>query len=79
MGVPRLKAKNELNYRKGLTHKECSGCDYFIPNWEDTGEGRCRKIGLQPGRQYRVLPHYLCDDFDDTKTMAAIKRDFFRA
>ncbi len=77
MGVPKLKAKAERNYRKGLTWKDCSGCDHFVRDYEVMGcgkgtpvirtEGRCRLIGLKPGRQYRILPHYLCDDFDDTK------------
>ncbi len=75
MGVPRLKKKAELNYRRGLIWKSCSYCDHFVRPWAGTGEGRCRRIGLEPGRQYRILPHYLCDAYDDTKTMEWLKKE----
>ena len=78
MGVTKLKAKAERNYRKGPTWKDCSGCDHFVRNWQGGKEGRCRLIGLKPGRMYRILPHYICDDHDDTKTMAKIRKDFFQ-
>lgn len=86
MGVPKLKAKAERNYRKGLTHKDCSGCDHFVRNFEVKScgkedrtvavEGRCRVIGLQHGRAYRILPHYLCDDYDDSVELAEMQKQF---
>ena len=83
MGVPKLKAKAKRNYRRGPTWRSCSGCDHYVGSFEVRScgkegqvlrtEGRCRLICLKHGRQYRILPHYICDDFDDTKTMAEIK------
>lgn len=63
-----LKRKKELNYRKGLTWKDCSGCLAFVSGFKVVGiggellgeEGRCKTVGLEPGRQYRILPHYIC-------------------
>lgn len=74
MGVPKLKAKAERNYRRGLTWQDCSGCKHFVERFDnklsrDRGRGlgnaggRCKLIGLKSGRQYLILPHYLCDDF----------------
>jgi len=74
--VPKLKAKAERNYRRGLTWKDCSGCDHFVHDWAGQDDGRCRIIGLKHGRAYRILPHYLCDAHDDTKKMAKLKEGF---
>lgn len=64
MGVKRLKAKVERNYRRGLTWQDCSGCKHFVQRFDNrSGDGRCKLIGLKSGRQYLILPHYLCDDF----------------
>ncbi|KJR97198.1 MAG: hypothetical protein VR65_24935 [Desulfobulbaceae bacterium BRH_c16a] len=63
-----LKKKEELKNRKGLTWKDCSTCLNFVERFEGCGTGmlpskmgRCREIGLSPGKQYRILPKYICD------------------
>ena len=79
MGTPRLQIKKELNYRRGYTDRHCSGCDLFVANPETLGgfrsvnDGRCRVIGLKPGRAYRILPDNICDRFDQTQTLARLK------
>lgn len=84
MGVPRLKKKAELNYRRGLTWKNCSDCEHFVADFEVRScardgrvlrrEGRCKIIGLKHGRAYRILPHYICDACDNTKTIERLKK-----
>jgi len=79
-----LKAKKERNYRKGPTWRSCSDCDHFVARFEVKScgmnedrtirtEGRCRAIGLQHGRQYNILPHYICDDFNGSRSLERIK------
>ncbi len=82
MGVPKLKAKAERNYRKGGTSRHCSDCNHFVPEFKFVGAGRtlraeprCRLIGLEPGRMYYVGPSYLCDDYDNSIKLARIKRE----
>lgn len=80
MGVQKLRAKVERNYRKGPTWKACSGCTHFVRNFEVRGQGgegrkiaveaRCRLIGLEHGRGYRILPHYICDDHEQRERTA---------
>lgn len=72
MGIPRLKIKNELGYRKAGKNetRNCRRCFYFVPDFivRSCGsggepirtEGRCRIIGLKHSLRYRVLPHYTC-------------------
>ena len=64
MGVQKLKKKAELNYRKGGTWKDCGGCNHFRSDL-----GRCSIIGLDAGRMYQVLPHYVCDRWDNSNYM----------
>lgn len=79
MGVPKLHIKKELNYRRGYTDRHCSGCDHYVANPEPLGgfratnDGRCRIIGLKPGRAYQILPGSICDRFDQTNTLARMK------
>lgn len=81
MGVPTLKAKKERNYRPGRTSKNCGTCDHFVSDFQVVAiggkflgiEGRCSLIGLEHGRRYRVLPHYLCDDHDGTKRLKRLR------
>lgn len=76
-----LKKKQEVNYRRGRTWASCSGCDHFVRRFELVGidgavlgvEQRCRVIGLEPGRQYRVSPNNWCDRYDNTRTLERIK------
>jgi len=74
MGVPSLKAKAARNYRKARHERvRCEHCTYFVPDFEVKScgmedrtvriEGRCKLIGLAHSRKYRVLPHFVCDDF----------------
>jgi hypothetical protein len=79
MAAPTLYIKKELHYRHGYTDRHCSGCDHYVANPEplggfrSTGDGRCRVMGLKPGRAYRILPGHICDRFDQTKTLARLK------
>jgi len=86
MGVKRLKIKNELNYKRGLTWAYCGQCDHFVPqyhvpgSWAEKGEieslrdePRCKIIGLKPGRQYRINPANICDRYDNTEHMKRLK------
>ena len=67
MGVPRLHIKKELNYRRGTADRLCSGCAHYVANpaplvgFRATNDGRCRIIGLKPGRAYQILPGNVCD------------------
>lgn len=66
-----LKIKSKLNYRRGGQSKSCGGCDHFRREHPIVGIGgenlgcqpRCKVIGLQPGRMYRVAQNYVCDRF----------------
>ncbi len=76
MGVKRLQIKNDLNYRRGYTWKACGYCDQYVPSFVigRTGvyavaEPRCKIIGLNPGRQYRINPGYLCDKYHYTSPL----------
>ena len=69
MGSCKLASKRVRNYRRGPTWRSCSDCDHFVSAWSGPHLiCSCRLIGLQAPRVYRILPHYICDDFDDTKT-----------
>lgn len=76
-----LKKKQEVNYRRGRTWADCSGCDHFVREFKVVGIGgvelgvehRCRVIGLEMGRQYRVSPKNWCDRYDNTRTLAKIR------
>ncbi len=68
MGVPMLKKKAELRYRKGSTceTRNCQYCESFVlqgslPDNPTIREGRCKTLGVKPGRMYRVRSDYTCD------------------
>lgn len=77
MGVPTLKRKQELNYRRGSAASCCARCNHFIPDVEPYDnvsidklaklqvEHRCRIIGDEPGRAYRVARHAICDAYEE--------------
>lgn len=75
-----LKRKQELNYLRGYTHSSCGDCNSFVPNCQLTGidgqdlgsQPRCREIGLEPGRMYRVSPNNICDLYDNSKYLARL-------
>ena len=64
-----LKRKQQLNYRRCQTWRSCDDCVSFVENFkivgiggQDLGESpRCKVIGLEPGRMYRVSKNNLCD------------------
>jgi len=76
-----LKIKEELHYRRGYTHAHCSDCNHYVQtfkresfNGADLGEEpRCRVIGLQLGRMYRIHPKNICDQFDNSELLARLK------
>lgn len=76
-----LKIKRELNYRRGHTWKNCGGCDNFVAlHMVRTCSGlplreepRCRVIGLENGRMYRVNANNVCDRHDNTKSLSRLK------
>jgi hypothetical protein len=77
MGVKRLKIKDDLNYRRGYTWKACSYCDHYVSSsgMPLTGtlvkaEPRCKIIGLNPGRLYRINPAYVCDKYEYNSPIA---------
>ena len=78
MGVKRLKIKDELHYRPGRTGHHCSACNHFVPGEEKIegilyGDPRCRLIGLNPGRQFRINPGYICDRYDNSKLLQRLR------
>ena len=80
MGTQRLKIKNQLNYRRGSTHKHCSDCNHYLTmpikgiGGEDLGiQPRCKIIGTKPGRMYRVHPENICDAFDGSKKLYMLR------
>lgn len=62
--LPRLKLKNEMNYRKGSTN-ESVNCRYCVNRVDvkvgEVFESRCRIMGLKDSIRYRVRPDYRCD------------------
>ncbi len=83
MGVKRLQIKDELNYRRGYAATHCGGCDHFVEadrcaKGELWGAPRCRVIGVERGRGYRINYYSICDRFDNTKRMERLKRGFRR-
>lgn len=83
MGVKRLKIKNELNYKRGRTWANCGQCDHFVPKFQVHGcdkertplrvEPRCKIIGLENGRSYRIHPANICDRYDNTEGLKKLK------
>jgi hypothetical protein len=76
MGVPRLKKKTELNYRLGKPGQWCDECANYVEHFQVRKlngtllsiEHRCKVMGLQNGRAYRVRPIYCCDKYYWGKT-----------
>jgi len=70
MGAPQLKKKAALDYRRGSAGRDCSSCVNFVPAFpirEANGtvhvEPRCRVMGIQPGRAYRISSRSICNAF----------------
>lgn len=77
MSTTRLKKKDELRYRKGSTCEtmNCLFCRHFVRDFpvRSCGDGRvidhqprCRIMGLEHSRRYRVRPDYTCDAQETT-------------
>lgn len=78
MGVQRLKIKDELHYRPGSTSRHCSDCNHCVCYQDADGskrEYRCRIIGLEPGRLYRINPKYICDKYDNSVMLKRLRGD----
>lgn len=78
MGVPMLQRKIELNYRNGYTHKSCGDCNNFV-RADKCAEGemweapRCREIGVQRGRAFRINANKICDLHDNSIYLNRLK------
>jgi len=70
--MPRLKKKDELNYRKvpAKESRSCQGCVQLVPEFDIPGKGReprCKVMGLQGSIRYRVRTDHACDAFTERK------------
>jgi len=66
--MPRLKLKDEYQYRKGSTDESqnCRRCVNFVPQkptdiFHVIDEGRCKIFGLKESSRYRVRASMKCD------------------
>lgn len=70
--LPRLKKKDELQYRKGSTNEaqNCQFCMHFVHSYEAKGiggailrvEGRCKIMGVDNSSiRYRIRPDHTCN------------------
>jgi hypothetical protein len=74
MGSPSLQKKKELHYRRGPTSRACSDCNHFIWLGSDTErDGRCKIMGLEPGRAYRINPDNICDAHDNSEYLKRLR------
>jgi hypothetical protein len=77
MGQHLLEKKVALHYRKGSTDNSCSTCDHVVRDLLVTTIGgnteitqpRCRLMGLESGRRYRINLTCICDAHDSTAYM----------
>ena len=68
--MPRLKIKNEANYRQGSTNDafNCKTCGNRVHmNIRGTKELRCKIFGVRDSIRYRIRADYRCDYQDYTK------------
>lgn len=76
MGVPRLQIKRDLNYRQGYTSRSCGHCNHCVAYQRADGaskEYRCRIIGLNEGRAYRINPKSICDKHDNSNYLTRLR------
>lgn len=79
-----LKIKEQLHYKRCPTWGCCGDCNHFVKDFQVRScgrggevikeEGRCRIIGLEHGRMYRILPHFFCDKFNNSEYLKRLKR-----
>jgi hypothetical protein len=79
MGVPKLNKKVELNYRRKSASRSCADCNHYWPSFPfeskpEKHEPRCGKIGIKPGRAYRISPNGLCDKHDNSEYLERLLR-----
>jgi hypothetical protein len=76
---PQLKAKCDLNYRRGTTSKSSQYCNHFMSASEAfaafscDSEPRCKIMGVEPGRAYRINPNNICDKDNGSDYLKRIK------
>ena len=78
-----LKIKMQLNYRRGGTSRNCGQCDHFVKNHPCIGLGdidlglqpRCKVIGLEPGRMYRISKNSICDKYVNKRRLRELLGD----
>ncbi len=81
MGVSRLKKKIELNYRRGGTAHDCYECNHYVSDQkvldlfglDPDGYPRCRIIGVEPGRLYRISDKAICDKHDNSEYLKRLR------
>lgn len=78
MGVPMLKKKKDLNYRRGQTWRYCGICDHFLDpptamQIMGTHYPHCRIMGLKPGCAYHINKSSQCDAYDNTEGLKRLK------
>lgn len=80
MGTQQLNIKKKFNYRHGYASRYCGICDEFVMvqvtgiNGSDLGkQPRCRRIGLNPGRAYKINPNNICDAYDISEGLKRLK------
>jgi hypothetical protein len=72
MGVPTLKIKQALNYRRKSASSSCADCNHaFYPSFDKWP--RCEIIGLGNGRAYRISANSVCDKHDNSEYMTRLK------
>lgn len=80
MGAPTLNKKVELHYRRKSTSKACQYCNHIVLKTTGTSEHeyRCRIIGVEPGRSYRISRDGLCDAYDGSNYLDRLSRGMWR-
>jgi hypothetical protein len=74
MSISQLKAKRDLNYRRGTVMKSCCDCTHFVrADYYPRREHLCKVMGLKLGRAYRISPNGLCDKHDNSEYLARLK------
>lgn len=78
-----LKIKQFVNYRRGSISRNCGGCDHYTSKFQVMScngnplqiEPRCKVIGLENGRMYRVSDKHVCDRFDNEQGLRRLLGD----
>jgi hypothetical protein len=66
-----LPQKTDLNFRKvgNAEVQRCARCAHFVKRFKLEGyeAARCRVIGMEKKRNYRVYADHVCDRFEEVK------------